>query len=193
MLTLYDAARCPYCARARIALAEKGLGYETVEVDLDHRPAWMVELNPPGGRVPVIDEGGFVLPESVVIMEYLEERYPEPALLPADAADRASARLLIERFDRFGDPYYDIYFKRETGSVDRIESALGALDAQLEQFPYLGGTEYGLADIAYIPWVLRAEARLGLDLSGFESLCGWRDRLLERPSIAAEREVVTAL
>ena len=140
MLTLYDAARCPYCARARIALAEKGLGYETVEVDLDHRPAWMVELNPPGGRVPVIDEGGFVLPESVVIMEYLEERYPEPALLPADAADRASARLLIERFDRFGDPYYDIYFKRETGSVDRIESALGALDAQLEQFPYLGGT-----------------------------------------------------
>ncbi len=193
MLTLYDAARCPYCARVRIALAEKGIGYETVEVDLDHRPAWMIELNPPGGRVPVLDEGGFILPESVVIMEYLEECYPEPALLPADPADRAVSRLLVERFDRLGDPYYDLYFARQAGTAERVESALATLDARLEAFPFLGGGTYGLADIAYIPWVLRAETRLGLDLSRFEALCGWRDRLSERPAIAAEREVVASL
>jgi glutathione S-transferase len=49
VITLYDAARCPYCARARIALAEKGIAYEPVEVDLSNRPAWLYEKNPPGG------------------------------------------------------------------------------------------------------------------------------------------------
>ena len=88
MLTLYDADRCPYCARVRIVLAEKGLEHETVVVDLDDRPAWIYEKNPLG-KVPVLEEDAFVLPESVVINEYLEERYPEPALWPADPAERA--------------------------------------------------------------------------------------------------------
>ena len=91
-LDLYDAPRCPYCARARIALAEKGVEFETVEVDLSDRPAWLYEKNPTG-RVPVLEEDGRPLPESAVIMEFLEERYPEPALLPADPADRAAVRL----------------------------------------------------------------------------------------------------
>ena len=69
---LYDAARCPYCARARIALAEKGLVPETIEIDLSNRPDWIYDLNPTG-RVPVLDDG-FLLPESLVIMEYLVER-----------------------------------------------------------------------------------------------------------------------
>ena len=53
-LTLYDAARCPYCARARIVLAEKGVEYEPVEVDLSDRPAWIWDKNP-RGRVPVLE------------------------------------------------------------------------------------------------------------------------------------------
>src|SRR6266550_8680467 len=105
-MILYDAARCPYYARVRIVLAEKGLGYETVEIDLSDRPAWLYAKNPKG-RVPVLEEdGGFVLPESAVIMEYLEERFPEPALLPADVAERALARLRIWRHDDFSRPYY---------------------------------------------------------------------------------------
>ena len=52
MLKLVDAPRCPYCARVRIVLAEKGLAHETVVIDLDDRPAWLYELNPVG-RVPV--------------------------------------------------------------------------------------------------------------------------------------------
>src|SRR6476646_4630349 len=106
VLTLYDAARCPYCARVRITLAEKGIEYETVEIDLRDRPAWLYEKNPLG-KVPVIEEDAFVLPESEVIMEYFEERYPEPALLPADPAARALARLRVHRFDDLlGDDYY---------------------------------------------------------------------------------------
>ena len=57
-------------------------------IDLSNRPDWLYEKNPLG-KVPVLEEDSFVLPESEVIMEYLEERYPEPALLPADPAARA--------------------------------------------------------------------------------------------------------
>ncbi len=67
MLTLYDAPRCPYCARVRILLAEKGIPYDPVEIDLDDRPAWICEKNATG-RVPVIEEGDWVLPESAVIL-----------------------------------------------------------------------------------------------------------------------------
>ena len=79
-MKLYDAAACPYCARVRIALAEKGLECETVEIDLSDRPAWVYDLNPLG-RVPILDDG-FVLPESAVIMEYLEERYSVAGAAP---------------------------------------------------------------------------------------------------------------
>ena len=69
MPTLYTADRCPYAARVRIVLAEKGIAYEAVEIDLDDRPAWMYEKNETG-RVPVYEEDeGLVLPESEVIME----------------------------------------------------------------------------------------------------------------------------
>ncbi len=98
MITIYDAARCPYCARVRIVLGEKSIPWESFEIDLADRPGWLYEKNPKG-KVPVLEEDGFVLPESHVIMEYLEERYPEPALLPADPAERALARLAVDRFD----------------------------------------------------------------------------------------------
>ncbi len=87
-MKLYDAARCPYCARVRIVVADKGIELETVEVDLSNRPPWLLELNPPNGRVPVLDNG-FVLPESAVIMEYLDELHPSPALF-AGRIPRAS-------------------------------------------------------------------------------------------------------
>ena len=98
MLTLYDAARCPYCARVRIVLAEKAVPYETVIVDLDERPSWIYDLNA-SGRVPVLDDDGVILPESRVLIEYLEERFPEPPLLAADPSARARVRLLLEQFD----------------------------------------------------------------------------------------------
>ncbi len=191
MLTLYDAARCPYCARVRIVLAEKGLSYDPVEIDLDDRPAWIYSKNPTG-RVPVLEEdGGLVLPESRVIMEYLEERFPEPPLVPADAADRALVRLRLERFDRLSGPYYDAL--RGRAPVDALLGVLAKLDDELEAQPYLGGAAYGLADIGYLPWILRAESRLGIDLRELPALAAWRDRLALRPAVAAEHELVAAL
>src|ERR671937_1574696 len=115
-LTLYDADRCPFCARVRIVLAEKGIEYEDVQIDLSDRPAWLYEKNPVG-KVPVLEEDAFVLPESAVIMEYLEERYPEPRLLPADPAERALARLRIFRDEELTNPYYALRLGEEGARI----------------------------------------------------------------------------
>jgi stringent starvation protein A len=191
MLTLYDADRCPYCARIRIVLAEKGLPYETVVVDLDDRPAWIYEKNPLG-KVPVLEEDDFVLPESAVIMEYLEERYPEPPLWPADPAERAAGRLLLERFDQLSRPYYALR-RGEEDAGERLDAELVGLDSLLAGRPFLTGHEFGLADAAYLPWILRAESMLGVDLDAHPAVAEWAARAGARPSIAAESALLAAL
>lgn len=191
MITLYDAARCPYCARVRIVLAEKDVPYETVEIDLADRPAWLYEKNP-SGKVPVLDEDGWVLPESAVIAEYLDERYPVPPLWPADPGERAAGRLLVHRFEDFSRPYYALR-RGEDGALARFEDELGWLDGLLAGMPWLSGRAFGLADIAFLPWVLRARDLLGIGLSRWPDLEAWVERSCERASVAAEREVVSAL
>jgi glutathione S-transferase len=191
VITLYDADRCPYCARTRIVLAEKGVEHETVVVDLDDRPAWIYEKNPLG-RVPVIEEDTFVLAESAVINEYLEERYPEPALLPADPGARALARMLIFRFDELSRPYYGIR-RGDEGARARFDAQLAKLDALLEAQPFLTGPDFGLADVAYVPWILRARDRMEVDLTRFTAIAGWVEHLSQRPSIANEIDLVAAL
>jgi len=151
VITLYDADRCPYCARVRIVLTEKGLEYEVVAVDLDDRPAWIYKKNPLG-RVPVLEEDDFVLAESAVIDEYLEERWPAPPLWSADPADRALGRLLVHRFDELSRPYYALR-RGDEGARERME----------------------------------------VSLDPFPALADWVERLGERPSIAAESELVAAL
>lgn len=176
-MRLVDAARCPYCARVRIALAEKGLRYENVQVDLSDRPSWLVELNPPKGRVPVL-RNGFDLPESEVIMAYLEELHPDPPLLPADAGGRARARLLVHRFDdNLGDDYYA--FRR--GEQNDLAGKLERLE--------VGQSLY--ADVAVVPWVIRARDMLGVPLP--ERVAAWLEELERRPSVAAEVEIVRGL
>jgi glutathione S-transferase len=173
---LYDAARCPFCARVRIALAEKGFDYEPVEIDLDNRPGWIYELNPTG-KVPVLDDG-FVLPESAVIMEYLDDRYPEQPLLPDDPKSRALARKWVFRFDELlGDDYYA--YRRGDEN---------ALTERLEQLP-IGDSLF--VDVAFAPWVIRARDMLAVTLPA--RLESWLAQLAKRPSVAAEIEVVQGL
>ena len=191
MITLYDAGRCPYCARARIVLAEKGIPYETVEIDLADRPAWLYEKNPVG-KVPVLEEDGWILPESAVIAEFLNERYPEPPLWPEDPGERAAGRLLVFRFDDFSEPYYALR-RGEEGARARFEQELGFLAALLEAMPWLSGRAFGLADIAFLPWVLRARDRLDVSLEPWPVLEDWLERSAERPSVAAEIELMAAL
>ena len=171
-MKLIDAPRCPYCARVRIALAEKGIEVERVEVDLSNRPRWLLELNPPNGRVPVLDD----IPESEVLMELLEEL--QPGLLPEDPRARARARLLVNRFDEnLGDDYYA--FRR--GDANDLSAKLDRLE--------VGQSLY--ADVAYVPWVIRARDMLGLELP--TRIATWLAELELRESVRAEVELVRAL
>ncbi len=173
-MKLIDAPRCPYCARVRIALAEKQVPYERVEIDLSSRPQWVIDLNPPSGRVPVLDD----LPESEVIMACLEDRYPEPPLLPGDPHERNRARLLLCRFDaNLGDDYYA--YRR--GDPNDLAGKLAALEVGQSLW----------ADIAYVPWVIRARDLLGVTLP--ERVAAWLRELEQRPSVAAEVELVRSL
>jgi glutathione S-transferase len=173
---LYDAARCPFCARVRLALAEKGIAYERVEIDLADRPALLYELNPVG-RVPVLDDG-FPLPESAVILEYLEERFPDPALLPAGPAGRARARLAVFRFDDLlGDDYYAFRRGRDNEVAERLEA--------------LPVGESLFVDFAFLPWVVRLRDLYGVTLP--DRLERWLDALAGRPAVAAELELVRVL
>jgi glutathione S-transferase len=192
VITLYDAPRCPYCARVRIVLAEKGVEVDVVEVDLSDRPAWIYEKNPTG-RVPVVEEDeGRPLPESAVIMEFLEERYPDPPLLPSDPAGRGAVRLRIFRDHDLTDPYYAVR-RGEDGAAEQLDAALSRFDSLLGEQAYLGGADYGLADIALVPWFLRVRDMLDVDLDGFPAVADWLARLQERPAIAAEAGIVAAL
>ena len=196
MQTLYDAARCPYCARVRIVLAEKGVEVEAVEIDLADRPAWLYDKNPTG-KVPILEErrlegDGWTLPESAVISEYLEDLYPDPPLWPADAAARAAARVLVFRFEDFSKPYYALR-RGEPEARERFDAELAFLDALLAELPFLTGRAFGLADTAYLPWVLRARDVLGISLDPWPALAAWVDRVSERPSVAAELAILAAL
>ena len=192
-ITLYDAPRCPFCARTRIVLAEKGVPYDTVTIDLADRPAWLIERNPPDGRVPILEEDGWLLPESVVIDEYLEERYPDPPLLPDDPGERAAARLLVFRFDEtLGDPYYA--FRREQQGADRwlalgLARARGdAADRTLPHRKPVRPRRRLVPPLA--PAARRPDARVPRTVSG--DLAVARD-LRRPPSIAAEIETVATL
>ena len=176
-MRLVDAPRCPYCARVRIALAEKELDAERIEIDLSDRPQWVIDLNPPAGRVPVLDDG-FTLPESEVIMAYLDERFPERPLLPESLPERARARLLVHRFDDLlGRDYYA--FRR--GDQNELDAKLARLEVGQSLF----------ADIAYVPWVIRARDMLDVALP--EHLNAWLGEWEQRPSVAAEVELVRSL
>ena len=176
----------------RIVLAEKQVPYETVAIDLDDRPAWIMEKNPPAGRVPVLEEDGWVLPESAVIDEYLDERYPDPPLLPADPGERAAARFIVFRFDDFAKPTTPCA-AASRGPRSASPPSWRASTRCSSRCPTSPAGAFGLADIAYLPWVIRARDLLGPRLEPWPALDGWLEPCSERPSVADELELVAAL
>jgi len=185
--------------RVRIALREKGLVCEEVEVDLPGgatRAPEFRRLNP-FGQVPVLEEDGLVIYESLAILEYLEERYPARPLLPSGAARRAQARQLMHASgDYFAQPlkrWLARLFTPES-SWDRADQARAReeMAAHLDVLePLLTGREHllgelSLADIAYAPFVCELEvAQLGDLLTERPAVRAWVAALRARPSVAA--------
>src|SRR5689334_24473863 len=88
MMTLYSGTTDPFSQRCRIVLHEKGMDFQIIDVDVDHKPEDLAVINP-YNRTPVLVERDLVLHESNIINEYIDERFPHPQLMPADPVARA--------------------------------------------------------------------------------------------------------
>ena len=185
--------------RVRIALREKGIACQEVEVDLPGgatRGSEFRRLNP-FGQVPVLEDDGLIIYESVAILEYLEERHPAPALLPRDLGTRARARqLMLASGDYFGAPFKRwltrLFAAEATWNRPDQERAVIELGEHLDALePMLTGRDYlveafSLADVAYAPLVCELEAcQLGHLLAARPAVRAWVERLRARPSVRA--------
>jgi glutathione S-transferase len=214
---LYSGPVSLFTAKVRIALNEKELPYERVEVGwspqdryLPHHPD-VVALNPKA-EVPVLVDGDLVLYDSTLILEYLEDRHPQPPLYPSDAAERARCRLLEATAD-------EILFQPLWTLIDRVfypgsSESVSSQDAgaedpevlearrqiahhhhefekQLVGREYLCG-EYSVADIASFV-MLSAAAQFGSPPGAEHSeLLGWFGRVAARPAVKKDAEAMVA-
>src|SRR5687768_8765101 len=147
---------CPYVQRAAIVLLEKGVPFERVDIDLDDKPGWFLELSPLG-KVPVLvveqDGKEQVLFESSVIAEYLDEIL-EPRLHPADPLERARHRAWIEFASATLADIYGLYTGDEAqhaAKIEAIETKFQRLETILGDGPYFAGESFSLVDAAFAP------------------------------------------
>lgn len=197
-IKLYDFAGSPNCQRVKVVLAEKKLPYDTVPVDLrkgEQKKADFLKLNP-YGKVPVIIDGNTVVYESCIINEYLEEKYPEPPLLPEDPAKKAKIRILIDYgLNHLDASYQKIRRELMKNEQERNQEALESAKRELKQLlqriereigdqPYLAG-EISLLDAALAPRFLRMEGFGVLPDPSLPRLGKWLERMKERPSVRA--------
>ena len=166
-MELFTVRVCPYAHRTRLALLEKGLEFEHIEEDLSDKSKRFLEVSP-YGKVPALVHNGQTLYESLIINEYLDEVFPEPALFPADPVLRAKARIWIAYCDDyFTDAFYAVIRNKETGKDAELKAALaGCLrKAEVEGFgelsgdgPYWLGADVSLVDLAWYPFFERLPA-----------------------------------
>ena len=195
-ITLYHDTPSSNSDRVKIALAEKGLSWEGMRIRLankEQKSADFLRLNP-YGKIPVLVEDGKVLFESCIINEYLDEKYPNPPLMPKDPYLRGRGRILVDYALNFAhEPYWALrgaMFKpeaaRDTTIVEEkrriLTDLLRYLEAALgDQSFFLG--DLSLTDIAILPRLLRMESYGALPSPSLPRLGAWLKRMKERPSV----------
>ncbi|RFB99097.1 glutathione S-transferase [Rhizobium leguminosarum bv. trifolii] len=196
-LTLISHHLCPYVQRAAIALLEKGVPFERINIDLADKPDWFLKISPLG-KVPLLkieeeDGGGAVLFESSVICEYLEETQAGAALHPADPLTRARHRGWME----FGSSVLSDLWGYETAQDElqldakrkALMSKFATLEAALGDGPYFAGSSFSLVDAVFAPVFRYFDLFDTLGDSGIfdglERVQRWRQALSERASVRA--------
>lgn len=189
VMTLYSGAADIYSHRVRIVLAEKGVSYEVINIEVRGKPEDLLELNP-YGTVPTLVDRELALYEANIITEYLDERFPHPPLMPVYPVARAKARLIIHRFDREWGP---LIRKLEQGKLPDHKTAAKELMQYLLQLipaftasPYFMGEEFTLVDCCIAPVLWRLPA-WGISLPPAETkiLNKYADRVFQRDSFQA--------
>ncbi len=188
-----------HCAKVRITLLEKGIAHELPPLPggSTRSPEFLAQN--PLGKVPFIVDGDVALAESEVIVEYLEEAYPEPTMLPSGAAKRAHSRWLSRFHDLyFGKQLSTLYFALNDGrrddpamvaEVDELYRLTDVLEAAIEPAPFFFGETFGLADasfalsVLYLKMLTEAYGR-PLPPERAPKLLAWFDAAGRRPSVA---------
>jgi len=157
-MTLYSSDTDPYCHMVRIVLAEKGINYEATDVDLDDTPEDLKDLNP-YNEVPTLVDRDLVLYGHQVIMEYLDERFPHPPLMPVDPVSRARNRLMLRRIER---DWYTLSNKIAAGEdVDKnrkeLADSLATVAPIFEQKKFFMSDDFTVMDCALAPLLWRLQ------------------------------------
>jgi glutathione S-transferase/RNA polymerase-associated protein len=203
-VTLYEHPLSPYAQKVKIALLEKGVEFTATMPDFFGGDAAFAAANP-RLEVPALLDGDVRVFDSTIILEYIEDRWPEPALLPVSPADRARVRMIEEVCDTYFEAVnwatYEIrVFQRATGAAaerllgraaEQIAGVNGWLDRQLSGHDWLNGARFGWGDLAAIAHV-HAAAIGGNPPRPGTALAGWLDRTRARPSVAATLETAAA-
>jgi glutathione S-transferase len=188
-LKLISHKLCPYVQRAVIALTEKGVAFERIDIDLADKPDWFLAISPLG-KTPVLQVGDAAIFESAVILEYLEETQLSP-LHPADALIRAEHRAWIEFGSTVLNDIAGFYaapdeatFKARTA---QLEQRFARLETRVAAAPWFDGESFSLVDAVFGPVfryfdVFDEIADFGI-LNGKPKLARWRKALAARPSV----------
>jgi RNA polymerase-associated protein len=158
VMTLFSSADSPQSHRVRMVLAEKGIGVEVVEVGSDVVLEDLVDLNP-YGSVPTLVDRDLVLYNAQIIMEYLDDRYPHPPLMPVDPVARARAKLYVYRMERDWYGLLDAFKSGDEGQAAHagktIRDGLTVIAPIFEQKPFFMSDELTLADCTLLPLLWR--------------------------------------
>lgn len=157
-MTLYSSDNDPYCHMVRIVLAEKGINYEATDVDLDDTPEDLKDLNP-YNEVPTLVDRDLVLYGHQVIMEYLDERFPHPPLMPVDPVSRARNRLMLKRIERDWYTLSNKIARGEDVETTRKELADSLLTVApiFEQKKFFMSDDFTVMDCAIAPLLWRLQ------------------------------------
>lgn len=194
-LTLVSHHLCPYVQRAAIALAEKGVPFARLYVDLAAKPDWFMAISPLG-KVPLLrlrqgDGKEAVLFESAVICEYLEDTQPGPRLHPQDPLDRARHRGWIEFGSSILSDLWGFETASEAAGFEMKRKALAEkfarVETELGEGPYFSGGAFTLVDAVFAPIfryfdVFDAITATGI-FDGLRRVAAWRRALAARPSV----------
>ncbi len=189
-LKLISHKLCPYVQRAVIALTEKGVPFERIDIDLASKPDWFRKISPLG-KTPVLLVGDTAVFESAVILEYLEDTQPNP-LHPGDALTRAEHRGWIDFGSAILNDIAGFYSAKDKAAFDMKVAALAdkfaRLEARVAAAPWFDGETFSLVDAVFGPVfryfdVFDGIGKFGI-LAGKPKLAAWRDALGARPSVS---------
>lgn len=190
-MTLFSDGTDHYSHRVRMVLSEKGVTVDIIDVDPGNKPEDLVELNP-YGSLPTLVDRDLVLYESMVVMEYLDERFPHPPLLPVYPVARALSRLWMHRIQRDWCTHLDVLLAGK-GRESTLNKARKSLRDDLvsvapifAEKPFFMSEEFTLVDCCLAPLLWR------LDLAGIQlpdrqarPLIKYMERLFEREGFQA--------